>query len=107
MTVTLERGRNRSMRKTGPPIRRETKRFLVGEMVVPLTGIRSGDLCRVGGKAANLAVLTRAGLPVPPGFCVTTEAFDSFLEWSSQRSELLTLLSRSVGEGLAGARSLM
>jgi pyruvate,water dikinase len=29
----------------------------------------------VGGKAANLGVLTRAGLPVPPGLCVTTEAY--------------------------------
>ncbi|WP_345572038.1 PEP/pyruvate-binding domain-containing protein [Nonomuraea rosea] len=32
-------------------------------------------LAEVGGKAANLGVLTRAGLPVPPGFCVTTEAY--------------------------------
>lgn len=29
----------------------------------------------VGGKAANLGELTRAGLPVPSGFCVTTEAY--------------------------------
>src|SRR5262245_47439784 len=29
----------------------------------------------VGGKGANLGVLTRAGLPVPQGFCVTTEAY--------------------------------
>ena len=39
--------------------------------------LRFGDLDRgalsvVGGKAANLGELTRAGLPVPPGFCVTT-----------------------------------
>src|SRR3712207_825964 len=30
----------------------------------------------VGGKAANLGELVRAGLPVPPGFCVTTTAYD-------------------------------
>jgi pyruvate,water dikinase len=29
----------------------------------------------VGGKAANLGVLLAAGLPVPPGFCVTTAAY--------------------------------
>lgn len=29
----------------------------------------------VGGKAANLARMARAGFPVPPGFCVTTAAF--------------------------------
>src|SRR5215210_6324295 len=40
----------------------------------------------VGGKAANLGELTRAGLPVPPGFCVTTAAYelvagDAGLRW--------------------------
>ena len=29
----------------------------------------------VGGKAANLGETARAGLPVPPGFCVTTDAY--------------------------------
>ena len=29
----------------------------------------------VGGKGVNLCALTRAGFPVPPGFCVTTEAY--------------------------------
>jgi len=29
----------------------------------------------VGGKAANLGELLRAGLPVPPGFCLTTRAY--------------------------------
>ncbi|WP_214413395.1 PEP/pyruvate-binding domain-containing protein [Sphaerisporangium fuscum] len=29
----------------------------------------------VGGKGANLGVLTRAGFPVPPGCCLTTEAY--------------------------------
>ncbi|MET0233310.1 MAG: PEP/pyruvate-binding domain-containing protein [Kibdelosporangium sp.] len=37
--------------------------------------IDAGMLATVGGKAANLGELTRAGLPVPPGFCVTTEAY--------------------------------
>jgi rifampicin phosphotransferase len=37
--------------------------------------IDGGMVATVGGKAANLGELTRAGLPVPPGFCVTTEAY--------------------------------
>ena len=37
--------------------------------------IDAAMLAAVGGKAANLGVLTAAGLPVPPGFCVTTEAY--------------------------------
>ncbi|WP_200939351.1 PEP/pyruvate-binding domain-containing protein [Arthrobacter sp. Leaf337] len=32
-------------------------------------------LARVGGKAANLGETMGAGLPVPPGFCLTTEAY--------------------------------
>ncbi|HZN93217.1 MAG TPA: PEP/pyruvate-binding domain-containing protein, partial [Myxococcales bacterium] len=33
----------------------------------------------LGGKGANLAEMTRLGLPVPPGFVVTTEACNAFL----------------------------
>ncbi|SEN05016.1 pyruvate, orthophosphate dikinase [Lihuaxuella thermophila] len=32
----------------------------------------------LGGKGANLAEMTRAGLPVPPGFTITTEACSAF-----------------------------
>ncbi len=38
-------------------------------------GVRS----LLGGKGANLAEMTRIGLPVPPGFVVTTEACKAFL----------------------------
>ncbi len=34
----------------------------------------------VGGKGANLGELTRAGLPVPPGFVVSTRCFQAFIE---------------------------
>lgn len=43
--------------------------------VVPLPALGRDDLARAGGKAANLGELMRAGLPVPPGFCVTTDAY--------------------------------
>jgi phosphoenolpyruvate synthase/pyruvate phosphate dikinase len=33
----------------------------------------------VGGKAAKLAQLGRAGFPVPNGFCVTTRAYERFV----------------------------
>jgi pyruvate,orthophosphate dikinase len=35
---------------------------------------------RLGGKGANLAEMTRLGLPVPPGFTVTTAACRAYLE---------------------------
>ncbi|MFF8193428.1 pyruvate, phosphate dikinase [Streptomyces bobili] len=34
----------------------------------------------LGGKGANLAEMTRLGLPVPPGFTITTEACRAFLD---------------------------
>ena len=43
--------------------------------ILPLDEIRAGMLPDVGGKAANLGELTAAGLPVPPGFCLTTAAY--------------------------------
>ena len=38
----------------------------------------------LGGKGANCAEMIRAGLPVPPGFVVTTEACNAFYESSKQ-----------------------
>lgn len=43
--------------------------------VLDFADIGSSMLALVGGKAGNLGELTRAGLPVPPGFCLTTEAY--------------------------------
>ncbi len=33
----------------------------------------------LGGKGANLCEMTNLGLPVPPGFVITTEACTSYL----------------------------
>jgi pyruvate,water dikinase len=37
--------------------------------------IQANDAAAVGGKALSLARMTAAGLPVPPGFCITTAAY--------------------------------
>jgi rifampicin phosphotransferase len=42
---------------------------------VPLGTLRRDDLECGGGKGANLGELISAGLPVPPGFCITTAAY--------------------------------
>lgn len=44
------------------------------------TDIDKDDIALVGGKGANLGELTKAGLPVPPGFVVTSVAYFDFLE---------------------------
>lgn len=46
------------------------------ELILPFGAVDHAALPIVGGKAANLGELIRAGLPVPPGFCVTTTAYD-------------------------------
>lgn len=40
-----------------------------------------------GGKGANLAEMVRIGLPVPPGFTVTTEACNAYLEMGREFPE--------------------
>jgi len=37
------------------------------------------NIPQVGGKGANLGEMVGAGLPVPPGFCVTAQAYRDFL----------------------------
>ncbi|MGY0065663.1 pyruvate, phosphate dikinase [Streptomyces sp. QTS137] len=61
----------------------------------------------LGGKGANLAEMTRLGLPVPPGFTVSTEACRTFLATGSEPAGLareisdhLTTLERAAGRRL-------
>src|SRR3954453_14759536 len=42
----------------------------------------------LGGKGANLAEMTNLGLPVPPGFTITTEACQAYLKSGREPSEL-------------------
>ena len=47
----------------------------------------------VGGKGASLARLARAGLPVPPGFHVTTRAYLDFVAHGSLREPVMAAMS--------------
>lgn len=47
----------------------------------------------VGGKAANLGEMSKAGLPVPPGFVITTDAYEKFLSYNKLRERIESLLS--------------
>ncbi len=50
----------------------------------------------LGGKGANLAEMTRLGLPVPPGFTVTTEACRRYLADGAVPSELRVQVTRAL-----------
>ena len=62
-----------------------------GPLVLPLAKAL-GKPGLVGGKAANLAVVARAGLRVPPCLVITTDAFRLFLEAGGLRPRLDRLL---------------
>ena len=64
--------------------------------VVPLETLRRNDLERGGGKGANLGELISVGLPVPPGFCVTTAAY--------RRAVAETGLAEAIDEALRDVR---
>ena len=49
-------------------------------LVVGLEDCRAGDVASVGGKAAGLGELIGAGFSVPPGFAVTTNAWEQGLD---------------------------
>jgi pyruvate,water dikinase len=52
---------------------------VVSGLVRGLGEVVAGDRAAVGGKAASLGELLRAGIPVPPGFVVTVAAFERAL----------------------------
>ena len=47
----------------------------MNRFIVPISSPQAIDPDRVGPKAANLALLSRAGLPTPGGFCLTAGAY--------------------------------
>ena len=50
----------------------------------------------LGGKGANLAEMTRLGLPVPPGFTVTTEACRRYLADGAVPPQLRVQVTRAL-----------
>lgn len=60
--------------------------------VLPFQAVDKESLSLVGGKGANLGEMTRAGFPVPPGFCITTEAFSALTQTSGEFAGLLRAL---------------
>ena len=62
------------------------------QYIQSLTELNRADLPIAGGKGANLGALIQAGLPVPPGFCVTTPAYRAFVETNKLEVEIRQIL---------------
>ncbi len=54
--------------------------------------LSSEDVGVAGGKGANLGELASAGMPVPPGFVVTVNAYYSFLEQTGLKDRIMEIL---------------
>jgi pyruvate, water dikinase len=58
---------------------------------LPFTKIGSADHARVGGKCASLGEMTQAGVAVPTGYAVTTDAYVAMLDERSLLALILTM----------------
>ncbi len=52
------------------------------------------DVAIAGGKGASLGEMTQAGIPVPPGFVVLSDAFDKFIEDAELNPKIEVLLNK-------------
>lgn len=61
--------------------------------VVWFEDVGKEDIPKVGGKGANLGEMTKARIPVPPGFIVTSYSYFEFLKESNLTDKIRDLLS--------------
>ncbi len=64
----------------------------MGDYIVWLDGYHDAERIRVGGKNASLGEMMAAGLPVPPGFAITIEAYQTLRNHPEVREPVNALL---------------
>lgn len=62
------------------------------ELLRDFSKLDKEDVVIAGGKGASLGEMTRAGMPVPPGFVVLSNAFEKFLEETDLNIEIDSIL---------------
>jgi phosphoenolpyruvate synthase/pyruvate phosphate dikinase len=62
------------------------------EIIRNFKKLNKHDAAIAGGKGASLGEMTRAGIPVPPGFVILSDAFEKFLEETDLNVEIDTIL---------------
>ncbi|RLF12075.1 MAG: phosphoenolpyruvate synthase [Thermoprotei archaeon] len=60
--------------------------------------IRKEDIPKAGGKGANLGEMLNAGIPVPPGFVITAQAYKFFLEKTGIAQRIYQVIKDHVKE---------
>jgi len=66
----------------------------MNSLCIDLAALSASDVPLVGGKASALGRLAGAGLPVPRGICITTLAYEQYLDTTGLRQRLPLLLER-------------
>ncbi len=65
------------------------------ELLRNFNKISKNDAPIAGGKGASLGEMTQAGVPVPPGFVILSNAFDRFLEETDLNIEIDSILHKA------------
>ena len=65
----------------------------MGTYTFPFDSAETPEHDRLGGKCTSLAIMTSAGMPVPPGFAVTTDAFDAVMNQTTLRDHIVKHLA--------------
>ncbi len=69
------------------------------KLILWLEEVDKSLLPLVGGKAAGLGELVKAGIPVPPGFVVTSEAYRIFVRETGLDKQIKRILEENIVQG--------
>lgn len=73
-------------------LRTESPNEVDAALIIDLACVNAADIRQVGGKAANLGEMIQAGFPVPPGFAITTAAYDDVVTANGIRDVMASAL---------------
>lgn len=62
------------------------------KLVLPFSKIDKHDIPLVGGKGANLGEMINQGFPIPPGFCLTSEAYRYLIRHNNLEDEIRLII---------------
>ena len=74
---------------------RKEERQIAAVYTRGLAELRGADADAFGGKSANLGELLAAGIPVPPGFALSAEAYQVFVDETGLAGALASALARA------------
>jgi len=66
------------------------------DLVIWFENLRKTDIPSVGGKNANLGEMTNAGIPIPPGFAITANAYKKFIEETGISEKIYAIIRETV-----------